>query len=216
MVDIIIQTCKQCNAGKPLTDFPLRKWKTPSGALREGPRKICYACQRTIDNARYADPEKSRRTTHRAYKQKHAVKIAAQRKAYYEANRAKWLDPETGWRFSEKAKSYDLAYRTDPEIAARKREYDREWRQANKPHLLAKARLRQTHVARATPKWANLDAIRAVYEQAAQLTAETGAKHHVDHYYPLKGRLVCGLHVENNLQIITADANWRKANKHPE
>lgn len=63
-----------------------------------------------------------------------------------------------------------------------------------------------------TPAWANLDAMRAIYADAQRLTAETGIPHHVDHVIPLQGRLVSGLHVHNNLQILTGSENSRKRN----
>lgn len=64
------------------------------------------------------------------------------------------------------------------------------------------------------PMWADLDAIRAVYQQARNLTQTTGTQHHVDHIIPLNGKLVCGLHVHNNLQVITATENVRKHNRY--
>ncbi len=69
---------------------------------------------------------------------------------------------------------------------------------------------------RATPKWADPDAIREFYSMAAWLTAETGVKHEVDHIYPLQGKSVCGLHCEANLQVLTKTENIRKSNRMPE
>ena len=42
---------------------------------------------------------------------------------------------------------------------------------------------------------------------------ETGAKARIlDHVIPLKGKNVCGLHVENNLRLIPGIDNLRKGN----
>jgi hypothetical protein len=61
--------------------------------------------------------------------------------------------------------------------------------------------------------WANVEAIAALYARAALLTRTTGRSHVVDHIIPLKGRMVSGLHVENNLRIIERSENARKSNK---
>lgn len=64
-----------------------------------------------------------------------------------------------------------------------------------------------------TPPWADLDAMRAIYAEAQRLTAETGTPHHVDHVIPLQGKLVSGLHVPSNLQILTGSENSKKRNR---
>ncbi len=61
--------------------------------------------------------------------------------------------------------------------------------------------------------WANLDAIKAIYQRAIDLTRATGIPHHVDHAIPLAGKLVSGLHVENNLEVMTALENMKKHNQ---
>jgi hypothetical protein len=45
---------------------------------------------------------------------------------------------------------------------------------------------------------------------AEQRTRLSGIQHHVDHFYPLNGRTVSGLHTSLNLRVIPAMENLRK------
>lgn len=63
-----------------------------------------------------------------------------------------------------------------------------------------------------TPPWADQKAIMGIYRKARSLTVSTGIEHHVDHVYPLQGRLVSGLHVHTNMQILSGSENIRKSN----
>lgn len=70
-----------------------------------------------------------------------------------------------------------------------------------------------------TPQWLSqkqLDEMTAIYMMAATITKATGIKHEVDHIYPLQGKKVSGLHVPNNLNIVTRSSNRKKSNKHPD
>lgn len=60
---------------------------------------------------------------------------------------------------------------------------------------------------RARPAWASSEAINAIYAEAHRLG------HHVDHMVPLVSSVVCGLHVEHNLQILPPLENLRKGNR---
>ena len=103
------------------------------------------------------------------------------------------------------------------------REYFRKYYQANKEALrkyqqedkaarTARQAKRRACKIQATPKWANLSKIEGLYKLAQYLTEEHGRQIHVDHIVPLQNPLVCGLHVEDNLQLLFAEDNISKSN----
>ncbi len=67
-----------------------------------------------------------------------------------------------------------------------------------------------------TPSWITKDdlwLITEAYELAKLRTKHFGFVWHVDHIIPLKGKLVSGLHVPLNLQVIEGKENMRKNNR---
>ncbi len=82
------------------------------------------------------------------------------------------------------------------------------------PHLEAEKSVRRRNTqGQATPPWADISAIRAIYREAARLTKATGEPHHVDHVVPLISPVVCGLHTQSNLQVLPASINLSKGNR---
>ena len=95
------------------------------------------------------------------------------------------------------------------------RAYSRMYRRRHPGRARANAIRYLLQLANATPQWADLDAIDAIYLEAASRRA-TGEDVHVDHVLPLRGKTVCGLHVHTNLAIIPASENLSKGNSMPE
>lgn len=93
------------------------------------------------------------------------------------------------------------------------RKYSAKWKKENPQKHVALEEKRRALKLHAVPAWANLNAIAIYYEIARLYTELYGEQYHIDHIIPLQGKNVCGLHVENNLQIITAKENMRKHNK---
>lgn len=87
-------------------------------------------------------------------------------------------------------------------LLAQKREYIQE----NLPAIVAKNANRRSMKQNATPRWSDIKEITAIYNNCPK-------GYHVDHIVPLNGELVCGLHVEHNLQYLTSEDNLRKGNR---
>lgn len=64
----------------------------------------------------------------------------------------------------------------------------------------------------ATPPWYNRAEVARLSREARQRTLRTGRPHVLDHVIPITHKRVCGLNVQNNLQITDAAVNARKSN----
>lgn len=157
--------------------------------------------------------ESQRRYNQKAY-QDNPGKYKARAKAYAAANKEKiaaYEKERRGKTVEERklyAKKYYLA--NSEKLKRRAREQGPIWAKANKGRVTARANRHRIAKQRATPAWADLDAIVAIYEQAAALSTATGNPYHVDHIVPLQGKIVAGLHVANNLQILPGKENQSK------
>lgn len=108
-------------------------------------------------------------------------------------------------RTPEESKLYREQYFADQEKRENALEATRRWRVANKEYDAFRARTYRAKKLQRLPTWANLSKIKQVY-----LECPSGL--HVDHIIPLQGRLVSGLHVEDNLQYLTPKENMAKRN----
>ena len=72
---------------------------------------------------------------------------------------------------------------------------------------------KKKRVIDATPKWADHSEIRRMYEECVRLSEQMNVPFEVDHHIPIHGRKVCGLHVPENLKVVSNSLNKIKANK---
>ena len=100
----------------------------------------------------------------------------------------------------------NISQRTDKKVQAKKRASNPSKYRAYYGEQRAKKALRYM-------KWGNDPVkIKEFYDSADFLSMITGEWHEVDHIIPLNGKRVSGLHVVNNLQILTKKENIKKRN----
>lgn len=133
-------------------------------------------------------------------------------------------------RYEEKNRAARNAAKREWELRNREKvsEYRRRWAAENRDAFNAgQRRYRARNLLRmrrysakyrdaegmAAPQWANRFFIEEIYDLARLRTRYLGQQHHVDHIVPLQSDLVCGLHVENNLRVVTATENCKKGNR---
>lgn len=168
-------------------------------------------------------------------------------KAYYQRNKARFIEKAAQWKEGnkEKVKQYAKRHRERNKDKRKQyytgnkealleygRNYRVEYYKRNRDAILARtattrknnparycsyARKHQTAKIKRTPKWltnVDFDRIRLFYEAARSMTNLGMEKFSVDHIVPLQGKLVSGLHVPWNLQVITVPANSSKNNSY--
>jgi hypothetical protein len=106
-----------------------------------------------------------------------------------------------------------MAYRAENAEAIKQR--IKSWRLRNPDRYAAYSMCRRARRLEATPLWADVKLILAWYGLARVMSDTMSEKYEVDHVVPLRGRNVCGLHTQDNFQIITRSENARKSNKWP-
>lgn len=160
---------------------------------RQALKRSCLECHRLLMKS--ISPERKREAVRR-----HRAKNTDAYKLKYWGNPAEQERCRTKWKL-------------EPKEACNARK--KRWRDRNPEEARARGAATEKRRRRQTPPWADRQTILAIYKECRRITKETGIPHHVDHYMPLKGETVSGLHVEQNLRIIPAVENMKKRNKIP-
>lgn len=131
-------------------------------------------------------------------------------------NRGKWKEYRKAHYEKHKDKNLERSREYKERNRERLREYQAEYMAGNMERFLEYNALRRAARKERTPVWLSKEdreKIRELYAEAARLTQETGVQHVVDHFYPLRGDVVSGLHIPQNMRVITESENARKGNK---
>lgn len=111
----------------------------------------------------------------------------------------------------ESTKAYQDEYRKANKLKAKTTL--QVWSLSNKAKLRGYKHARKDTKLNATPSWANQKYMDLFFEIVKLEEDRTGRKCHLDHIVPLKSKLVCGLHCEDNMQVLFAEDNIRKGNR---
>jgi 5-methylcytosine-specific restriction endonuclease McrA len=161
-------------------------------------RKTKGACVECL-KVEWAQSNKTRAEYFTAYNQREDVKDA--KHSWYLENREQVIN----------------AANTRP--AHVKREYQAAWKERNFVWVRADTKARRRKHREATPLWLTRkqkSEIRQMYQAAITLSHATGEQYVVDHIYPLRSDVVCGLHVPWNLRVTTQAENLKKSNALPD
>ena len=186
-IEQFTKVCTKCGEIKPLSSFH---------RMGEKHRPRCKPCH-IQDSTKWANENKER--------------YLSRLREWYDKNKRSHRIPQTKEEKLEKKRASNKAWREKNKervVAIRK-----SWADRNKHVEMERVRRRQATKKKATPKWANKDAMAIFYLDAVSKTSQSGMKWTVDHIVPLTSDIVCGLHCEANLQVMEFTENVRKGNR---
>ena len=150
-----------------------------------------------LRRANYAKNPELKRAMTRAWEQANPEKVKASKRAHSKKRSKHIMGRVREW------------VRKNPE---KRKANVSKWDKANRDSCNARDAKRRATKLNATPKWANTFFIKEAYELANLRTKMFGFRWEVDHIVPLQSKIVCGLHVENNLRVIPLRDNRTKSN----
>lgn len=204
------KVCTRCKILKPLDDFYIRRRSPTSEYQRQ---TLCKICIKERDKAKYSKDSTAKIESAKKYREANRDKTRAAAHEYRKrdpiAHKARMVSFRENHRARLAKVSRDWYHTADKEkIAQRMQDY----RKSNPEKYAMLSHRRKIISKHATPEWADFQAIREIYITARMMTEDTGIEYQVDHIIPLVHKLVCGLHVAANLQILTAAENMAKNN----
>jgi 5-methylcytosine-specific restriction endonuclease McrA len=197
----VIDCCprKIAQAGDQPTYMPAKPCKRGHAGPRYTKSGHCVTCMKLKSKSYYQENKDELLVRNKQWFKDNPGRLAELNALWYSANKEYVSAVGREYRKNNKAKVANML---------------KSWAARNKAKLSEAGIRYRSKVRLAAVPWADQEAIEAIYNERSRLTAETGIVHHVDHIVPIQGEFVCGLHVEHNLQILTASENLAKSNRY--
>lgn len=222
MNGIIDSKCSRCELVKPAAEF------SKCSARWNKLQAYCRSCASSKYKNYSAENRADIAARMKKYISENKKAVTTQRKEYYIETRDQRIAYSQAWeeKNKERANARRAKYRIEAKDrikeSARKSkqkhrqtgiDYARHYRKTNGAKIRKFHANRRAAKLRAMVAWANMDAISKIYRQAHALSKIMKMKYEVDHIVPLRSKIVCGLHCEANLQVLTKIDNMKKGNR---
>lgn len=208
--EINTKVCSKCNIEKTFTEFH----KSKSG--KYGLRSDCKICSAEYKKNWYENNKERHLEYNKIWRENNKERHLKNSKIWYENNKNRCLESNKIWYENNRERyleSNKIWYENNRESHL---ESMKIWRETNSDKVRAINAKRRSKKLKATPVWLSeydLNQIKSIYKEAIDLELKDGFKRHVDHIHPLQNKYICGLHVPQNLQILTETENCSKSNK---
>ena len=189
--DAIDKLCTGCGEMLPRICF--------HNSVRDGIKSKCKKCMKAINASRYKEKKDHILERNAKWLANNREKRAKAAALWQKNNPDKVIKASKKWRDENR----DIARK---QVSA--------YAKSHKAESNDRCAKRRALCKSSKPLWANDIAIKQIYKECFMVSIETGIQHHVDHIVPLQSKLVCGLHVEANLQILPAIHNSSKGNRY--
>ena len=187
------KVCGRCGETKGRGEF------SKQTASHDGLQNRCKVCARAANKAWVESNKERVQANRKAWYENNKERETARAREWNENNKERMVANQKVWRAANK----------EHHAALRK-----SWTQANPDRVNATGAKRRAAKLNRTMPWGCKEEIQALYAEARRLQEKTGVPHAVDHILPLQGALVSGLHIPQNLQVLTASENCSKSNNY--
>jgi hypothetical protein len=135
------------------------------------------------------------------------------KKAWKDANKQRIAKYHEDWIAKNADRKSQLNKVWNENNKEKKQALKNSWDTNNHDMVVKNSAKRRAAELQRTVGWSNEQDIAMFYE-IAEVLSRGGVKFHVDHEIPLRGKLVSGLHVETNLQVLPWHLNISKGNRY--